>query len=191
MRRWTGIGAIPSGYGGAAAENIARITKTCTESARPARGGSDARLGIDGSGCAGRMQFHAREEGRGASSAAGERQYLATNTVESYQREGGSEPFTREGRAAWGTIGEYYANGSKYQLFIIETDSAQDAAILLLDLKATLKDPAYIAYMGGYFGTDAGGGVYVFAKAKYLAGVVGLDEATADPIARQLAARLY
>ena len=56
-----------------------------------------------------------------------------------------------------GTIGDYDADGSKYQLFIIETDSAQDAAILLLDLKATLKDPAYIAYMGGYFGTDAGG----------------------------------
>jgi len=90
-----------------------------------------------------------------------------------------------------GTIGDYDAAGLKYQLFIIETDSAQDAAILLLDLKATLKDPAYIAYMGGYFGTDAGGPVYVFAKAKYLAGVVGLAEDRADPIARQLAARLY
>jgi hypothetical protein len=90
-----------------------------------------------------------------------------------------------------GTIGDYDAAGLKYQLFIIETDSAQDAAILLLDLKATLKDPAYIAYMGGYFGTDANGPVYVFAKAKYLAGVVGLSEDRADPIARQLAARLY
>ncbi len=90
-----------------------------------------------------------------------------------------------------GTIGDYDAAGLKYQLFIIETDSAQDAAILLLDLKATLKDPAYIAYMGGYFGTDAGGSVYVFAKAKYLAGVVGLAEDRADPIARQLAAQLY
>ena len=90
-----------------------------------------------------------------------------------------------------GTIGDYDADGSKYRLFIIETESAQAAAILLLDLKATLKDPAYIAYMGGYFGTDAGGPVYVFAKAKYLAGVVGLPEDKADPIARQLAARLY
>jgi hypothetical protein len=90
-----------------------------------------------------------------------------------------------------GTLGEYDADGLKYQLFIIETDSAQTAAILLLDLKATLKDPAYIAYMGGYYGTDAGGPVYVFAKAKYLAGVVGLAEDQADPIARQLAARLY
>jgi len=90
-----------------------------------------------------------------------------------------------------GTIGDYDVQGLKYQLFIIETDSAQDAGILLLDLKATLKDPAYLAYMGGYYGTDAGGPVYVFAKAKYLAGVVGLAEDRADPIARQLAARLY
>jgi hypothetical protein len=89
-----------------------------------------------------------------------------------------------------GMIGEYDAGGVKYQLFIIETDSAQDAAILLLDLKGTLKDPAYIAYMGGYFGADAAGPVYVFAKTKYLAGVVGLAEDKADPIARQLAARL-
>ena len=90
-----------------------------------------------------------------------------------------------------GTIGEYDVDGTKYQIFIIETDSAQDAGILLLDLKATLKDPAYIAWMGGYYGTDAGGPVYVFAKAKYLAGVVGLAEDQADPIARQLAAQLY
>jgi hypothetical protein len=76
-------------------------------------------------------------------------------------------------------------------LFIIETASAQDAAILLLDLKVSLTDPAYIAYMGGYFGTDAGKPVYVFAKLKYLAGVVGLPKNLADPVARQLAARLY
>jgi hypothetical protein len=90
-----------------------------------------------------------------------------------------------------GTIGEYEADGAKYQLFIIETASAQDAAILLLDFKATLKDPAYIAYMGGYFGTDASGPAYVFAKGKYLAGVTGLSKDLADPIARQLASRLY
>jgi hypothetical protein len=89
-----------------------------------------------------------------------------------------------------GSIGEYDGAGKKYQLFIIETASAQDAAILLLDLKVTLTDPAYLANMGGYFGTDAGTPVYVFAKAKYLAGVVGLPKDTADPIARELAARL-
>jgi hypothetical protein len=90
-----------------------------------------------------------------------------------------------------GTIGDYDAADGKYQLFIIETASAQDAAILLLDLKGTLQDPAYIAYMGGYFGADAAGPLYCFAKGKYLAGVVGLDKDKADPIARQLAARLF
>lgn len=89
-----------------------------------------------------------------------------------------------------GTIGDYEAGGAKYQLFIIETETAQDAAILLLDVKGTLQDPAYISYMGGYFGTGQGGQVYAFAKGKYLAGVVGLAEAKADPIARQLAAQL-
>ena len=88
-----------------------------------------------------------------------------------------------------GTLGEYENAGRKYQLFIIETPDPQKAAFLMLDLKATLQDPAYIAYMGGYF---AGGNkpVYVFAKKQFLAGVVGLPMDTADPIARQLAARL-
>jgi hypothetical protein len=90
-----------------------------------------------------------------------------------------------------GTIGEYEAKGARYQLFIIDTDTPQDAAILLLDVKATLKDPAYLASFGGYFGTDANGDLFVFAKGKYLAGVVGLSQDRADPIARQLAARLY
>lgn len=90
-----------------------------------------------------------------------------------------------------GTIADYEAGGKKYQLFVIETDTAQDAAILLLDVKGALKDPAYISYMGGYFGSDGDGPVYVFAKKTYLAGVAGLAEDKADPIARQLAAQLH
>jgi hypothetical protein len=89
-----------------------------------------------------------------------------------------------------GTLGEYTSGPLKYKLFIIETASAQDAAFLLTDMKPTLKDPEYIAYMGGYFGSDDNGPVYVFAKKQYLAGVVGLPRAKADPIARELAARL-
>jgi hypothetical protein len=89
-----------------------------------------------------------------------------------------------------GTLGEYDDGDRKYQLFIISTASPQDAAILLLDTKATLGDPQYLAHMGGYFGTDAGKPFYVFADKQYLAGVVGLEEDLADPIARQLAARL-
>lgn len=89
-----------------------------------------------------------------------------------------------------GTVGEYDDGSRKYQLFVIQTPSPQDAAILLLDTKATMTDPQYIAYMGGYFGTDSGKPFYVFADKQYLAGVVGLAEDLADPIARQLAARL-
>jgi hypothetical protein len=96
------------------------------------------------------------------------------------------------GIQAWpgGTIGDYEAGGRKYQLFIIESDTAQDAALLLLDAKNAMKDPAYISYMGGYFGALDMGPLYVFAKTKYLAGVVGLSKEKADPIARQLAAQL-
>jgi len=73
-----------------------------------------------------------------------------------------------------GTIGDYADGAKKYQLFLIETDSPQDAAFLLLDMKAAMTNAAYIAYMGGYFGANAGKPVYVFARLKYLAGVVGL-----------------
>jgi hypothetical protein len=91
-----------------------------------------------------------------------------------------------------GTIGDYDDGGKKYQLFIVETATAQDAAFLLLDFKPLLKDPAYISYMGGYFGPDATSGtpVWVFSKSKYLAGVVGLARDPADATARELAARL-
>jgi len=97
------------------------------------------------------------------------------------------------GIPAWpgGTIGDYEAGGKKYQLFIIESDTAQDAALLLLDAKGVMKDPAYISYMGGYFGAIDRGPLYVFAKTKYLAGVVGLSENKADPLARRLAAQLH
>ncbi|HWE49472.1 MAG TPA: hypothetical protein VG273_06770 [Bryobacteraceae bacterium] len=89
-----------------------------------------------------------------------------------------------------GTVGDYEAKGQKYQVFIVETASPQDAAILLLDTKGTMKDPEYMAAFGGYFGSDANGELFVFAKSKYLAGVAGLPRAKADPIARQLAVHL-
>src|SRR5437868_14833918 len=42
-----------------------------------------------------------------------------------------------------GTLGQYAAGGKKYQLFIIETDTAQSAALLLVDMKSALQNPAY------------------------------------------------
>jgi hypothetical protein len=61
----------------------------------------------------------------------------------------------------------------------------------LLDAKGAMKDPEYISYMGGYFGAIDSGPLYVFAKTRYLAGVVGLRKDKADPIARELAAQLH
>jgi hypothetical protein len=89
-----------------------------------------------------------------------------------------------------GTLGSYDDHERKYQIFIIETDSAQDAAILLLDAKAMLTDPHYLANMGGYFGVDDKKPFYMFADKQYLAGIVGLEEDLADPMARRLALRL-
>lgn len=89
-----------------------------------------------------------------------------------------------------GSIADYDSGGKKYQLFVIEGDSNQKAAFMDTDLRDALKNPEYIAYMGGYFGDLNGAPVYGFAKLQYLAGVVGLPKDEADPIARQLAARL-
>jgi hypothetical protein len=89
-----------------------------------------------------------------------------------------------------GTLGDYAAGSRKYQLFIIETDTSQNAALLLVDMKTALQNPVYLAHMGGYFGTAGARPIFVFAKLRYLAGVVGLPQKEADPIARALAARL-
>jgi hypothetical protein len=89
-----------------------------------------------------------------------------------------------------GSLGEYSAKGRKYQLFIIDSGTNQKAAFLLMDLKGTLQSPEYIAYMGGYAGSDGNRNVYVFAKKQYLAGVIGLSKAEADPIAIELASHL-
>ena len=89
-----------------------------------------------------------------------------------------------------GSLGDYAVKVKKYQLFIIDAGTNQKAAFLLLDMKATLHSPEYIAYMGGYAGSDGQRDIYVFAKKQYLAGVVGLDKAAADAIAIELASRL-
>jgi len=91
-----------------------------------------------------------------------------------------------------GSLAEYNLNGQKFQEFIIDSDSAQKAAFMMLDIKDQLKkDPEYIAYMGGYFGMYGDKPVYCFAKQHYLAGIVGLPKDKADPLAIGLAAQLY
>ena len=90
-----------------------------------------------------------------------------------------------------GSWAEYDVKGTKYQEFIIDADSAQTAAFMLPDVKAQLANPQYIPWMGGYFGSLGDKEVFCFAKQHYLAGVVGLPENKADPLARTLAAQLH
>jgi hypothetical protein len=89
-----------------------------------------------------------------------------------------------------GVLAEYSVKGKQYQIFIVDAATNQQAAFLMLDLKATLKSPDYLAYMGGYAGSDGTRDIYVFAKKRYLAGVVGLKKADADPVAIELAGHL-
>jgi hypothetical protein len=89
-----------------------------------------------------------------------------------------------------GSWAEYDVKGEKYQEFVIDTDSDQSAAFMLLDVKAQLANPQYISWMGGYFGMLGDKQVYCFSKRHYLAGIVGLPEAKADPLGRVLAAAL-
>src|SRR5579884_2630494 len=49
-----------------------------------------------------------------------------------------------------GTVAEYEEGKKKYQIFLIDADTNQQAAFMLLDAKANLKDPEYLASFGGY-----------------------------------------
>ncbi len=90
-----------------------------------------------------------------------------------------------------GSWAEYNVKGKKYQEFIIDTDSTQTATFILPDVKAQLANPQYISWMGGYYGMLGDKQVYCFSKAHYVAGIVGLPEAQADPLGRILAALLH
>ena len=89
-----------------------------------------------------------------------------------------------------GNVAEYKREGKKYELFLVRSKSAEDAALLLFDFKGHLRDAKYLPHMGGYFGMDGSTPVYLFQKGPFLAGFVALAEKEADPLARQFAARL-
>jgi hypothetical protein len=89
-----------------------------------------------------------------------------------------------------GNIAEYRHKGKTYQQFLVHAKSAEAAALLMFDFKGHLRDPKYLPHMGGYFGLDGATPVYMFQKGAFLAGLVGLPEKEADPLARQFAARL-
>jgi hypothetical protein len=89
-----------------------------------------------------------------------------------------------------GNLADYKTAAGEYRMFLVKLPDSQKAAFLLLDWKSAMTGAKYLASMGGYFGTDLGKPVYVFAKGPFLAGFVGLSEEKADPEARRLAAKL-
>jgi hypothetical protein len=89
-----------------------------------------------------------------------------------------------------GNAAEYRLKGRTYQQFLVHSPSAEAAALLLFDFKSHLRDAKFLAHMGGYFGMDGSTPVYIFQKGVFLAGLLGLPEKQADPLAREFAARL-
>ncbi len=89
-----------------------------------------------------------------------------------------------------GNVAEYHRKGRTYQQFLVHSQSPEAAALLLFEFKGHLRDAKYLAHMGGYFGMDGATPVYIFQKGVFLAGLSGLPEKEADPLARQFAARL-
>jgi hypothetical protein len=89
-----------------------------------------------------------------------------------------------------GNVASYKSGKKTWQLFLVRSKNPESAAILLLDFKSTLANPKYMGAFGGYFGMDGSMPVFVLQKGPYLAGITGLSEKEADPIAREFAARL-
>jgi hypothetical protein len=89
-----------------------------------------------------------------------------------------------------GTIAHFKKGNTEYDMFVVQFPTATDAAIALANWDGALQGAKLVPTFGGYFGTDAGRPVFVFPKDKWVAGVVGLPQAQADPAARVLAARL-
>ena len=89
-----------------------------------------------------------------------------------------------------GNVAEYRRKARTYQQFLVRAKSPEAAALLLFDFKGHLRDAKFLPHMGGYFGMDGAAPVYMFQKASFLAGFVGLTEKDAEPLARQFATRL-
>lgn len=87
-----------------------------------------------------------------------------------------------------GNIAHYKKGAREFDLILIRTASAEAAGILLFDYKQHLTNPKVVPGFGGFAGKDGAQEAFLFAKGKYLAGVIGLPEADADAIAREFAA---
>ena len=89
-----------------------------------------------------------------------------------------------------GTLGHYKKGAKEWDLILIKADSPAKAADWLLDYKKQLDGSKVVPSFGGFYGTDKGRPAFVFAKGAWFAGVMGLPEAEADPVARPFALRI-
>lgn len=89
-----------------------------------------------------------------------------------------------------GNVAEYKKDGKTWKQFLIKADNPGQTAILLGRIKDSLKDPKFVAHMGGYYGMDGETPVFAFPKGRWIAGVTGLPEKDADTLGRQMALRL-
>jgi len=89
-----------------------------------------------------------------------------------------------------GNLATYKIGGKTWREFVIKAESPDQTALLVGACKDHMKDPKFLAHMGGYAGSDGQQILYVFPKGRWVAGVVGLPVAEADPYARMLAQRL-
>jgi len=89
-----------------------------------------------------------------------------------------------------GNIATYKKGGKTWKQFVIRAANPGDTAILLGRIKDGLKDPKFVAHMGGYFGMDGDTPLFAFPKGNWIAGVTGLPEKDADTAGRQMALRL-
>jgi len=89
-----------------------------------------------------------------------------------------------------GTLAHYKKGSKEYEMFVAKLPTSTDSAILLPDWRKALTDSKLEPSFGGYFGSDGGRPVFVFAKGPWIAGIAGLPEKEADAQARLLAANL-
>ena len=92
-----------------------------------------------------------------------------------------------EGSAA---LAHYRKGKREFDVILIKSSGPEAAALLLYSYKQKLTDPKVVAIFGGFSGKDGERPAFLFAKGPWLCGVLDLPDAEADPVARDLAARL-
>lgn len=90
-----------------------------------------------------------------------------------------------------GNLASYERDGKQYRQFLLQAADEKEALDLLSAVKEDLEDRKFVAAFGGYYGQNSGEGWFVFLKQNYLLGIVGLEQAEADLIARDFAARIH